>query len=36
MVAGSLFILNLFVGVVIGNFIKEKTKLERNDLLTLL
>jgi hypothetical protein len=36
MVGGSLFILNLFVGVVIGNFIAEKTKLERNDLLTLL
>lgn len=34
MVVGSLFILNLFVGVVINTFNIEKEKLSRNNLLT--
>ena len=33
-ICGALFILNLFVGVVIGNFGTEKEKLVRNNLLT--
>lgn len=34
MVVGSLFILNLFVGVVINTFNIEKEKLSRNNLIT--
>ena len=34
MVVGSLFILNLFVGVVINTFNIEKEKLSRNNLMT--
>ena len=34
MVIGSLFILNLFVGVVINTFNIEKEKLSRNSLMT--
>ena len=34
MVVNSLFILNLFVGVVINTFNIEKEKLSRNNLLT--
>jgi hypothetical protein len=33
-VAGALFILNLFVGVVISNFNIEKEKIQRDNLLT--
>jgi voltage-gated sodium channel type IV alpha len=33
-IAGALFILNLFVGVVIGQFGTEKEKLVRNNLIT--
>ena len=33
-IVGSLFVLNLFVGVVIDTFNKEKEKLGKNDLLT--
>ena len=34
LVVGSLFILNLFVGIVIGTFADEKEKVSRNNLLT--
>jgi hypothetical protein len=34
MVFGSLFMLNLFVGVVIDNFNLEKEKIHRKDMLT--
>ena len=34
MIVGTLFILNLFVGVVINTFDKEKEKLSRNNLMT--
>ena len=34
MVIGTLFILNLFIGVVINTFDKEKEKLSRNNLMT--
>ena len=34
MILGSLFILNLFVGVVINTFNIEKEKLSRNNLMT--
>jgi len=33
-ICGALFILNLFVGVIIDSFGKEKEKLVRNNLLT--
>ena len=34
MIVGTLFILNLFVGVVINTFDKEKEKLSNNNLMT--
>ena len=34
LIIGSLFILNLFVGIVIGTFADEKEKVSRNNLLT--